>query len=146
MSFSVLDQHDAIGWDFDNTLHGHEKSQAMHAYILANPHKRHFIVTFRSHGWQDEVWDDLAKYPNAPGREHFEGVINIPDQIIRENYWEQKRVMGGQIVTEPTIVYRTWKGEKCLEHGLTVLIDDHAAHAKPGCDLHGIVYLNPDDL
>jgi hypothetical protein len=46
MSFSILDGHAAIGWDFDNTLIGHAKSQAIHEYIRAHPEKRHVIVTF----------------------------------------------------------------------------------------------------
>jgi hypothetical protein len=59
---------------------GHPKSAAIHRYIRAHPEKRHVIVTFRSFGWQHDVWEDLAQYPDAPPRQTFDGLINMDDE------------------------------------------------------------------
>ena len=44
-----ITQYRSLGWDFDMTLHGHEKSQQFWDYIHENPHcQTHYIVTFRT--------------------------------------------------------------------------------------------------
>jgi hypothetical protein len=149
MTFPILAQHDAIGWDFDETLARHGNSEAMHAFIKAHPDKRHVIVTFRTHGMQDGVFDELSVYPNAPGPEAFEAVLNIEDEAWeRFSAHRHARQRGeiGAALTEAETYYLEWKGAMCRKHGLTVLVDDMVDRVKDGCEKNGIVYINPDDL
>ena len=96
MSFSILDAHQSIGWDFDGTLDGHKKSAKMHAYIRRNPNKKHYIVTFRSHGMQHDVWSDLVdRYEErALQSRNFVAVLNIPDKLY-EMYRMAQRMPSG---------------------------------------------------
>lgn len=159
MSFSILDQHEAIGWDFDGTLIRHSRSEAMHAYILANPNKKHVIVTFRTFGWQERVWQHLAEtYPQAPARELFQGVVNIGEdrffavdsecdsRIGLHRQHDALRTIDGKIYLTDIQSYVHWKGEACRHHGLSVLVDDMRDLVLPGCRRHGIEYLHPDEL
>lgn len=144
MSFQELDKHHNLGWDFDGTLVEHPKSELMHAYIRAHPEKRHVIVTFRSHGWQHNIWDELASYEGAPRPEAFEGIINMDDETYAKFHDASRGpvfLMGDDIRS-----YIEWKGKKCAELGLTVLIDDMAEMVEEGCKKHSIIYLHPDEL
>lgn len=149
MSFASLVHHRSIGWDFDGTLfvdhHGkpHPNMVAMHKFILANPQIKHYIVTFRTHGWQNRVFHDLAAFKSAPPPSAFEGVLNCPDETW-EGAQRAKRIPGSLITDIES--YLDWKGEICAEHGITVLIDDLPDMVQSGCIKHGIVYLHPDDL
>jgi hypothetical protein len=158
MSFSILDQHSAIAWDFDNTLVDHAKSEAIHKYIRRHPEKRHVIVTFRSFGWQHEIWEILAKYLDAPPREAFDGLINIDDgrfypaeptagpHVDHARLHDALRTINDRVFITDVASYIEWKGGVCREHGLTVLVDDMREHVIAGCERHGICYINPDDL
>ena len=155
MTFALLDQHDAIAWDFDGTLHRHPRSAAMHRYILEHPEKRHVIVTFRSHGMQHDIWAllDGLYGPDAPAKEDFEGVLNISDEMY-ERFAAQERIrrmrkLAGQSDDPPhadEIAYVEWKGRICKQHGLTVLVDDKIEHTEDGCLRLGICFINPDDF
>lgn len=158
MSFSILDRHAAIGWDFDGTLIRHARSETMHQWIRANPHKKHVIVTFRTFGWQDRVWQHLADiYPNAPARELFQGVVGIEQErfvavgpedhrIALHRQHDALRTIDGQIFITEIEPYVHWKGEACRRHGLSILVDDMRDLVLPGCRKHGIDYLHPDEL
>lgn len=159
MSFALLDRHDAIGWDFDGTLIRHARSDAMHAWIRANPHKKHVIVTFRTFGWQERIWEHLADaYPQAPARELFQDVIHIDQNLFVAVDSEQDpridlhrrhdalRTIDGRIYITEIQPYLHWKGEACLKHGLSILVDDMRDLVLPGCTTHGIEYLHPDEL
>lgn len=145
MSFRELDKHQSCGWDFDGTIYDHPKSELMHAYIKAHPEKRHVIVTFRSHGWQNDVWENLySTYPDAPEKGCFEGIVNIDDEIYAKFHDASRGpvlLMGDDIRA-----YTEWKGQKCAELGLTVLIDDMTMMVVDGCKKHNIVHIHPDDL
>jgi FMN phosphatase YigB (HAD superfamily) len=158
MSYWILDQHGAIGWDFDNTLIDHPNSPEMHRYIRAHPEKRHLIVTFRSFGWQDEVWSTLAALPGAPARECFSGLVNIDDarfvpavpevgaHVEHARAHDAIRIIGGELLITDVESYIEWKGLACRELGLTVLVDDKPEHVLRGCAKHGIVHVHPDEL
>ena len=158
MSFAILDGHAAIGWDFDNTLIGHWKSAAIHRYIRAHPEKRHVIVTFRSFGWQHDVWEDLAQYAHAPPRETFDGLIHMDDArfvpavppsgpiVEHARAHDALRIIAGQVLITDVASYIEWKGETCHRHGLTVLVDDMRDQVLAGCAKHGICHVHPDDL
>lgn len=158
MSFSILDRHDAIGWDFDGTLIRHPRSEAMHAWILANPHKRHVIVTFRTFGWQEKVWEHLAEYGLAPQRAAFAGVFGYDEtrfaavelesdpRIALHRRHDAIRTIAGKTYLTEIEPYLHWKGETCKKQGLSVLVDDMRDLVLPGCRKHGIDYLHPDEL
>lgn len=147
MSFKELEKHAVIGWDFDGTLHRHDKSEEMHRFIKEHPEIRHVIVTFRSHGWQHRVYQELdLDYDDAPTSIHFDGVLNIEDMTY-ENYMFAER---NGVVTpeeeEAVRCYIEWKGEQCKANGITVLVDDDTLRTEQGCAKHGIVLIHPDDL
>lgn len=145
MSFSILDEHDVIGWDFDGTLIDHPKAQSMHDYILDHPEKTHIIVTFRSHGMERNIWRDLGRENHrAPGRAAFKDVINMSNKLFEEGYMAQKAVAASIVL--PTKEYLEWKGKVCHDLGITVLVDDMPAMVIPGCDRYGVLHLHPNDL
>ena len=158
MPFPGLAAHSVIAWDFDNTLVDHPKSGAIHQYIRGHPEKRHFIVTFRSFGWQDDIWTSLARYPAAPPRDAFAGVINIDDgrftpaepqqgpHVDHARLHDALRTIDERILITNVANYIEWKGESCRRCGATVLVDDMRELVVPGCEKHGICYVHPDDL
>jgi hypothetical protein len=131
----ALTAHSAIGWDFDGTLIDHPSSHLMYDFIRATPHKRHIIVTFRSHGTQNAVFNVLDVV-GGPHRTAFEALHNVPDEL-----WEAYTygLRGGGR-------YLRWKGEVCSQLGLTLLVDDMTAHVVKGCRKFGIEHLHPDNL
>ena len=153
MTYAILDDHEKIGWDIDGTMYEHDGSRtaatdarcrAMHDYILAHPEKKHYVVTFRSGAWANQVWADLLRVnPNAPGPEHFEGLLNMSVQMFDENC---ARNLGGGHYSEPTQTYKEWKGMICAQHGITVLVDDNPDHVVPGCDRYGVLHLHAEKL
>ena len=147
--YARLRQHRAIAWDFDYTLDDHPASPNLHAFILAHPHIRHVIVTFRSHGEQKYVWEELADYPDAPTESCFDGVVNISDDAhvaYHEAAWQRTRLQHRGPLTAAEIEYLEWKGRVCAEHGLTALIDDMTDLVSRGCSKHGIELLHPDEF
>ena len=145
MSFSILDEHDVIGWDFDGTLIEHRKARKMHDYILDHPEKTHIIVTFRSHGMEDRIWRDLwRENARAPGMTAFKDVINMPDKLYENGYIAQKAVASKIVI--PTSEYLEWKGKICHQRGITVLVDDMPSMVIPGCDRYGVLHIHPDHL
>ena len=139
--------YSAIAWDFDGTLVDHANSVRMHQFILAHPEKRHVIVTFRTHGWEKAVFEEMQqKYPDAPGAACFDSVHNIADAVwMRFAAFQQLRLSGS--LTGPLTpwekYYVEWKGLTCHRLGVPVLIDDDSANVVPGCEKYSIVYVNP---
>lgn len=143
----LLASHHNIGWDFDGTLMGHPNSPLMHDYIRRYPEKRHWIVTFRSRGLEEEVFSLLrgAYYARAPRRADFEGVINISGWAYycwNRVMTKRKRGWGGP-ETRAERYWNAWKGRACREVGITVMIDDDAPAVRGGCEVHGVVYRHP---
>ncbi len=142
--------YDAIAWDFDGTLIEHPKSALMQAFIISQPQKQHFIVTFRTHGYQKQMFREMRDlYPDAPGPECFADVLNISDKA-----WEQftkietQRLMH-KFAGPPTPweeYYVEWKGLICERLKIPVLVDDRRAQVLPGCEKYAIAYLHPDEL
>lgn len=145
MSFSILDQHEIIGWDFDGTLLDHPKSVLMHQYIAQTPAKTHYIITHRSHNMEKTMWDEMEfHYPGSLSRELFNGVVNISDELYN-GFYRSTRSLGGLIIPDYD-AYVNWKGEICQSLGVTIMIDDNSDHVRPGCVKHGIAYIHPDNL
>ena len=145
-----LRQYDAIGWDFDGTLIDHPKSPLMHQHILTHPEQRHVIITFRAHGYERTLFQEMSlKYPDGPSADHFAGVENISDlawdgfmQVHRQR--KLGRYTGPATPGEDYFV--AWKAMTCDKLRLPILIDDKTELVLPGCLKHGITYLHPDDL
>lgn len=149
MTYKILDEHEAIAWDFDGTLFDHRYSHKMHDYIRAHPEKKHVIVTFRSglatngKPWVDKVWEELGQYQNPLTKDHFHSVINMSEETF-DTHGSKWRP--GGIIIDATAYYTEWKGQMCHENGLTVLVDDNGDHTIPGCTKYGIVYIDPENL
>jgi hypothetical protein len=145
-----LDPFDAIAWDFDGTLINHPKSSLMHQYIKAHPQKKHVIITFRTHGAQYLIFEEMQfLYPGSPGKDRFGDVINISNLAwLNFTRYDRMRYHGrlkGPL-TPHEEYYINWKGSICKQHGLSVLVDDRTDHVASGCEKHGIVFIHPDDL
>ena len=140
----------AIGWDFDGTLIDHHNSERIHAFIRQHVSKRHLILTFRSHGYQNRMFVEMRlRYPQAPHPECFADVINISD-VAWENFDEadrQRRLhqLSGPL-TQAETYYVEWKAMICHRLAIPVLIDDRRDQVLPGCKRYGIDYLHPDEL
>lgn len=149
MKTEWLKEHNAIGWDFDGTLWDHDLATLMHQYIKEHPEQKHFIVTFRSGKrdgrlWAEEgCWIDLDRCGSGLKPEHFVGIINMSEAEFDENCSARS---GSGLYIGPTDFYKEWKGKVCSEAGITILIDDNFDHTFPGCEKHGVDYVNPDDL
>lgn len=142
----LLDFH-TIGWDFDQTLVGDRNSHRMWEFIRETPDKLHFIVTFRSHGDQYFVWDEL-RLAGGPGRDAFAGVFNVPDMVwdryARKDY--RRKYMPDMERCRIDDEYEYWKARTCKAHDIPVLVDDMTAHVAEGCEKYGIIHFHPDDL
>lgn len=145
----LLADHNVIGWDVDGTLLEHDNALMMHDYIVAHPEKKHFIVTFRSHGMENRIFQELGmEYEDrSVERAHFNGVVSVP-YAVYENWANAERNKFYNMPHEQGHIdtYQEWKGRVCAEHGITVLVDDDTANVQRGCDQHGIAHVNPDDL
>jgi hypothetical protein len=148
-AFEILKGAPAIGWDFDQTLYLGENDLLMHAFIRATPEKKHYIVTFRSHGLEKQIWNLLIQSYDEPLTPNmFTGVFNVPDSIFAVHHDIQNaRILNPGI---PRSVhedrYQHWKAQMCRRHGMTVLVDDMTDDVGPGCALHRIVHIHPADL
>lgn len=132
--------HSKIGIDFDGTLVQHQYSEHLQRYILKNHQFKHFhIITFRSHGMQDQIRQDLMESIDTTGvrlsLNHFVSVHNIPDETYRDHL---ERLTAND--------YYAWKAVKCAELGITILIDDLADWLHEHCVKHGVDLVSPDDL
>jgi hypothetical protein len=142
--------YEAIGWDFDGTLIGHPKSEMIHEFIRRQPTKKHIILTFRSHGYQRQMFREMReRYPDAPGADCFHDVFNISDRAWEQfNEMAQQRLAGqydGPLTTAE-LYYVQWKGTVCHRLRVPILVDDRRDQVLPGCTLFGIEYLHPDEL
>lgn len=133
-----LDAHDTIAWDVDNTLVNHPKSREMHKYILDNPHKTHHIVSFRSHGMQDNILSDIRRYGSGLNGNHFKSIVNLPNHV-----YENAKTRG---TPEDIHAYHHWKGKVCKTLGATALVDDDIAKTEVGCVANGIALMHPDNF
>jgi hypothetical protein len=142
---AILADHQSIGWDLDGTILDHRNAPLMHRYILGHPEKHHFIVTFRSHGFQLSIFSELAtRHQVFAGPGAFDGVLSVPDDM-----YDRFQQLAGATSEEGRGAVRTyteWKGRICAKHGITVLIDDNPGHVLPGCDRYGVAHIHPDEF
>lgn len=150
-----LASHMDIAWDVDNTLIDHPASPLLHRFILATPHIRHVIVTFRNKG-QGSPWHALARYANAPGPTAFNRVIYLPE-VLREQYSQVQAARRSSVwpafdrLLHPRKsgwegTYRAWKGMMCEREGITALVDDMTQLVAYGCQRHGVKLFHPSNF
>ena len=137
----TLSNHKILGIDLDGTLFQHQNTPILAEYIRINPYDQEFhIVTFRSHGMEDTIDDELSAI--GLNRNHFSSVNNVDDKTYEE--YEIARHIGHN--PEAIERYLTWKGRICHEVGATALLDDMADLVTDGCKKYGIEHYHPDDL
>ena len=136
-----------IAWDFDLTLVGHQAGRVMHDFIRSTPHIEHLIVTFRSHGSQSVIWDELSRETDLVGRNNFLCIYNIEDNLAettaRLRRQRERRLYAGPD-SPAERAYRYWKGLVCAKVGASILVDDRTEDVAPGCMAFGIVLIHPD--
>jgi len=135
MELDDITQYPTLGWDFDMTLHGHERSRQFWDYIHENPHyQQHHIVTFRTGRLLDRIWYDLGRAGCRLLPMQFRGVHGVPEEVYEAFVLG---LSGGDR-------YLYWKGEVCRELGIECLIDDATMEVWAGCSKHEIAYVHPD--
>ena len=145
--FELLRGMRAVAWDFDDTLVGHPAAAAMHGFIAANPQIVHHIVTFRSQGAEERIWEDLGRETQLVGPGHFDRAINVDDKlaalVARLRRHRASRLFAGPEGPAER-AWRHWKGMICAQIGAMALIDDRTDDVAPGCAAFGILHLHPD--
>lgn len=144
----ILDNHHTIAWDFDKTLVDCPTALAAQRYIRDNPNKKHHIVTFRSHGMEDHIFDELSKYSIGLHQTDFDGVHNIEDEAHMA--WElamwKRSLNPDMAITSAEKYYLSWKGYICRRIGASVLVDDDTKAVSDGCKRFGILHFDPQEL
>ena len=120
MKHPVLDQHNVIGWDIDQTLINGPNSVFFCAYILAHPEKVHHLITFRPPGWDEEIYELFA---DAFPRER---IASINCCSINSSIEE----------------IDAFKGQQARALGCTIMVDDMEFAVAAGCAANGVVFLN----
>jgi hypothetical protein len=146
IDINILKKYNIIGLDFDETLINNPNSEKIINFVKQNPNKTYYIVTFRSHGYQNYIpqilWNEYRlKFPK-------DKILNIPNEIFNlesigaelvdygyENFGEYLRQE-----------YRKWKGDTCLKYNIEILIDDDYDNVFPQLIKNGIDYLDPYEI
>lgn len=147
--FDFLDKFERIGWDLDETLIGHHNSGNIQEYIRNTPQKRHYIITFRTHQYVDQIFPDIIQGSyKTLDQTNFAGVFHIPDQAWLDYqkvaHLKKHRMKYGPSPAE--IYYKEWKGMVCFENDIPVLVDDMTKLVRLGCEKYGIAYMHPNSL
>lgn len=157
----LLAGHNGIGIDIDETLINGPSSLALQRWCAEN-HETHnlHLITFRYNGDFHYIGQDLADANVDINM--FRGIHGIPAEASipfhnmvmkvgrRDRAKTHAKWLRGlahhkikeEDYLEQEAKFAMWKGEKCKELGLTVLLDDLESFVKPGCDAHGIVFIN----
>lgn len=147
MKHDLLDPHQIIAWDMDQTLVNGPYSEFFRAYIQAHPEKEHHIVTFRTGAaqrfagvdyWHDECHHELDELGIPHGT--IRAVHGIPDRLYH-SYAQQRSFYRPDEVKD----FLMWKGKKAHEIGATVLVDDMGAMVIQGCEHYGVAFVDSHD-
>jgi hypothetical protein len=151
----ILEQHNKIAFDFDDTLINGVGAAAIQEYILANPHKMYWIVTFRTPREAVTIADELARFSDLT-MDMFERIYPCPERTVMD--WklvQQERKAAGLSSPELTYVeslfpeelkFVHWKAYVCSRIGASVLVDDMKRLVYPGCERYKIAYAHPNEL
>ena len=139
-----LQQYKKIGWDFDGTLYGHDSSPAIWDFISTNPYgQEHYIVTHRSHGLEKQMFWQLESIGSHLSAGDFVDIFNVSDTMFEIYSNAKSIIMPEDLANDP---YVEWKGLTCFQHGIEVMVDDDPSMVIPGCQKHGIAFIDVDDL
>jgi len=143
----VLKKYHRIGWDFDGTLVGHQKSFDIWNFIDENPYgQEHFIITHRSHGLEKRMFDQLVEEGSMLTPGHFTQIFNVTDTMHAEferNKPNKLFIMPEDLSNDP---YVQWKGLICHQNNIQVMIDDDPDIVIHGCLKYDIDFINVDKL
>jgi hypothetical protein len=160
----ILNDHTIIAWDVDLTLVDGRKSIFWRRWLKDNREgRKNWIVTFRTDTALQEVWKDLTTCHEPLEVSWFEGLYSIPPDLAK-SYVSLHHLLKGietpeQVTPKLTRILdrfgpsldevihlnktsRLWKAQTCKDIGATVLVEDLEDFCKPGCDIHGIVFVN----
>jgi hypothetical protein len=138
MKHELLDRHDNIAWDMDGTLVDGFYSRHFREYIAKNPHKAHYVVTFRDRKWANKIPDELQKVGFDPAL--IRSIHACPDHLWLAHSMRQFAVDHSHVEQ-----YLAWKGMTSKKLGCTILVDDMADHVIKGCEIYGIQFLDAND-
>jgi len=159
-----LNAHKAIGVDIDSTLIHGPNSFFLQRWVEEH-HKQVelHLVTFRNGRDFDMIAQDIGAF--GMDLSMFHGVHGMPKELgvpfwellsrvgERGSKSEQKWLRGLKhhkvTVEHYEELYNgvsVWKGLKCKELGLTALVDDLKSMVLPGCELHGIEFIDALNL
>jgi len=167
-----LNAHRAIGIDIDSTLIDGPCSRRLQEWVWDHYQELDLhLVTFRYGADFQYVAQDIGEH--GLKLDMFKGLHGI-DQDFAELFWQLRLKVGDRVpeseekrlqhlrrkwlrglthhkTTEEeyerlfsTVAH--WKGAKCKELGLTALIDDLGEYVRPGCDVHGVEWIDALNL
>jgi len=144
-----LDKYNIIGIDFDNTLIGNAASDIIANYVIQNPNKKYYIVTFRSHGLESssEISKNCITYLRKDMRRYFIDILAIPYVYVEHKYYaDHRKNISIEDYNEYTYNYVHWKGKICSEYNIEVLIDDDIKNVILGCNKYNINLIDTNDI
>jgi len=136
MNHELLDGHNVFAWDMDETLINGPNSSFFRDCIAANPHKQHFIVTFRTpRSWAVDALRELEEV--GFDTKLIAGVSSVPDHLYEA--WALRK---HQYHEEYVAQFLRWKGREASRLGCTVLVDDMLEAVRNGCSEHGVTLID----
>lgn len=153
-----LDSHDKIAWDMDGTLIDGRNSDAFRQYIVSNPHKTHYIITFRDANWATKIYSELEACGMIDPETYIDGIFTCPVDWhyyhnvnqnprmakVKQQYLETNRVTQEQLDMY-SAQFCQYKGAMAAELGCTVMIDDIEDWVEQGCIDNGVTFLHALD-
>jgi hypothetical protein len=161
----ILNKHASIGIDVDLTLIDGPCSHFLQSWVWDHYKELDLhLITFRyGVDFDHYLKSDLAEV--GMDFNMFKGIHGIP-AVDAVPFWLLVNKVGHKNKVYPPKWHRslkhhksspeeydqlfqvvsTWKGQKCKELGITALVDDLGDMVKPGCDLHGIEWIDSFDL
>ena len=146
-----LDKYQHIGIDFDGTLIDSSKSYIIAKYILNNPNKKYYIITFRTHGMERNIIKDLLQFYGASLGNNINNYITNVFTLPYKDYEDYTVSKVNTRLSKEEIVkmqynYLHFKGKICSENNIEVLIDDLPNDVIQGCNLYNIDYVDVFDI
>jgi hypothetical protein len=145
-------KHERIALDLDKTLiEGGIQSRWLWDFVRSfHREKKFWIITFRPEGLASRRFIEMDISEHSPlSVNHFHGVICCPEHlsICVEPISDHMNLDQIELACQATeSEFVRWKGSVAKSLGCTVLVDDKERMVKPGCDLHGIEFINTLDL
>ncbi len=146
IDINILKKYNIIGLDFDETLINNPNSNKLISFIKQNLNKTYYIVTFRSHGYQDFISQILWNKYRLKISKNM--ILSIPDEIFNlESIGVELVDLGyynfGEYLRQE---YKKWKGDTCLKYNIEILVDDDYDNVYQQLIKNGIDYLDPYEI